>query len=148
MVYRKILVPLDGSDLAEAVLPHVEMLARARQRSHPAAGSSESRLPICDDRSFDRGRTRERYGGGESEKYLKRATEQLKAHGISVTSEIVEGSTAECILKVAEEKGADLIAMSTHGRSGVARWLIGSVADRVMRTAKVPVLLVRPAQQN
>ncbi len=147
-MYRKILVPLDGSDLAEAVLPHVEMLAKAN-------GSEVIVLRVAVNPAYQFAMTEPSIVGvlvsdmeAESEKYLKRVSEQLKAHGISVTSEMVEGSTADCILKVAEEKGADLIAMSTHGRSGVARWLIGSVADRVVRTAKVPVLLVRPAQQS
>ena len=147
-MYRKILVPLDGSDLAEAVLPHVEMLAQTN-------GSEVILLRVAVNPAYQFAMSDPSIVGvlvsdmeAESEKYLKRMTEQLKSHGIAVTSEIAEGGTADCILKIAEQKGADLIAMSTHGRSGVARWLIGSMADRVVRTAKVPVLLVRPAQQN
>ena len=147
-MYRKILVPLDGSDMAEAVLPHVEMLARAN-------GCEVVLLRVALNPAYQFAMTDPAMLGvivndmqAEAEKYLQRVTGQLKERGLTVTSEMAEGDTATCILKIAEQKGADLIAMSTHGRSGVARWLIGSVADRVMRTAKVPVLLVRPAQQN
>jgi nucleotide-binding universal stress UspA family protein len=147
-MYRKILVPLDGSQVAEAVLPHVESLARANE-------SEVILLRVAVNPAYQFSMTDPSIVGVlvtdmevEAEKYLKGVTEQLTAHGLKVSSEIAEGGTADCILKIAEEKGVDLIAMSTHGRSGIARWLIGSVADRVVRTAKVPVLLVRPAQHN
>jgi nucleotide-binding universal stress UspA family protein len=147
-MYRKILVPLDGSDVAEAVLPHVEMLARANN-------SEVILLRVAVNPAYQFAMTDPSIVGvlvsnmeAETEAYLKRMTAQLTERGLSVSAEMAEGNTAECILKIAEEKGADLIAMSTHGRSGVTRWLIGSVADRVVRTAKVPVLLVRPKPQN
>jgi nucleotide-binding universal stress UspA family protein len=147
-MYRKILVPLDGSDVAEAVLPHVEMLARANN-------SEVILLRVAVNPAYQFAMTDPSIVGvlvsnmeAETEAYLKRMTAQLTERGLSVSAEMAEGNTAECIPKIAEEKGADLIAMSTHGRSGVTRWLIGSVADRVVRTAKVPVLLVRPKPQN
>ena len=147
-MYRKILVPLDGSEMAEAVLPHVEMLARAN-------GCEVVLLRVALNPAYQFAMTDPAMLGvlvsdmqADAEKYLQRVTAQLQERGLTVSAETAEGYTAECILQVAQEKGVDLIAMSTHGRSGVARWLIGSVADRVMRTAKVPVLLVRPAQQN
>jgi nucleotide-binding universal stress UspA family protein len=85
---------------------------------------------------------------GESDKesaiYLDRVAAELRAVGVKVTTETCAGPVAETILEYAEGIHADLIAMSTHGRSGLARWFIGSVADKVVRAARLPVLLARP----
>ncbi len=65
-----------------------------------------------------------------------------------MTTETSTGPAAETILEFAQEMHADLIAMSTHGRSGLARWFIGSTADKVVRAATLPVLLARPLTLN
>jgi len=81
----------------------------------------------------------------ETKEYLNIETSLLKKGGTKVTSVMREGPIPETILAVAEETHADVIAMSTHGRSGIQRWLMGSVADRVVNHANIPVMLVHPS---
>jgi nucleotide-binding universal stress UspA family protein len=78
-----------------------------------------------------------------AEAYMREAVKKIDAGGLDVRGEIVEGDAAEAIVDYASKKDVDLIIMATHGRSGITRWALGSVADRVVRHAKVPVLLVR-----
>ncbi len=145
-MYKKILVPLDGSEVAEAVLPHEERLAKdhdaeivlLRVAVNPAFEFAMSDPAIAAQVVSDMEQ--------QSKEYMAAMEARLKGKGFKVTSAIVEGGVAEAILREAEERGADLIAMSTHGRSGMARWLIGSVADKVVRASPLPVLLVRPSQ--
>jgi nucleotide-binding universal stress UspA family protein len=75
--------------------------------------------------------------------YLRGIEHQLAREGVTVSSEVRFGRPAEEIISFAKDMKIELIAMSTHGRSGLARWAYGSVADRVLHTAKCPVLLVR-----
>lgn len=145
-MYSKILVPLDGSPLAEQILPHVVALAACHMSevvlmqvvSYPTSG-----LPLSD---------AEMEAGVrdcvecEDLDYLRTVAEKyFKGSKLRVTAEIVtgEGPVVDSILDYAAKIGAELIAMSTHGRSGPARWIIGSVAERVTRASKLPVLLVR-----
>ena len=141
---KKILVPLDGSELAEAVLPHVESLAKAndaqvvilRVALNPATEFAMTDPTIA-------GQMIETLEGSTKE-YLNAMYKQLMGQGLQVSMQIAEGPIADSILQVAADEKIDLIAMSTHGRSGVARWLIGSIAEKVVRGANIPVLLVRP----
>jgi nucleotide-binding universal stress UspA family protein len=143
-MYKKILVPLDGSDLAEAVLPHVESLAKAndaqvvivRVALNPATEFAMTDPSIA-------GRMVETLESNAKE-YLSEVCKRLMGQGLKVSMQIAEGPIADSILQVAADEKIDLIAMSTHGRSGVARWLIGSIADKVVRGANIPVLLIRP----
>lgn len=147
-MYKKILVPLDGSELAEAVLPHAEALAKsegaeivllrvaltpdANLFSHnPAEGTNISKLMEV-----------------EAQDYVLAKVSRLKKDGVKVSGLTREGLIPETILDVAEETHADVIAMSTHGRSGVQRWLMGSVADRVVHYSHIPVMLVHPFSKN
>jgi len=70
---------------------------------------------------------------------------QLSSEGFNVSSEILVGRAAETIAEFAKQNAIDLIAIATHGRSGVSRWVWGSVADKVLRSSQVPVLVIRPA---
>jgi nucleotide-binding universal stress UspA family protein len=79
----------------------------------------------------------------EAEEYLGGLEKRLKAKGINVDSHVRYGNEAEEILDHASTRDIDLIAMSTHGRSGVGRWLIGSVAEKVLRHSPKPIFLVR-----
>jgi nucleotide-binding universal stress UspA family protein len=124
MKLATILVPLDGSALAERALPYAVHLARAAGgrlvliRATPAAARDDA------------------------EAALAATAQRLVAAGAPVESQARTGEAGAVILEAARAGGADLIAMATHGRSGLGRWLYGSVADRVMRHAPVPVLLV------
>jgi len=78
--------------------------------------------------------------------YLDKAAEGLRSKGAIVKCKVAFGEAAEEIIKAEDEVNADLVAMSTHGRSGLSRWAFGSVADKVLRAGKVPVLLVRAGE--
>ena len=142
-MFKRIVVPLDGSPLAEGVLPQVKQVAG------PDTEIVLVRVPVYV--VFDPAMVTPsmvtamyEYVQKETSEYLERTTAALRAEGLNVRSELCEGPVALAILECAERVQADLIAMSTHGRSGVARFLIGSVADRIVRSAKIPVLLLRP----
>ena len=79
----------------------------------------------------------------QAQRYLDRIAKGLEAKGINVRTEVLLGKPAEEIASFAEQNGADIIAMSSHGRSGPSRWAYGSVADRVLRASCIPVLMVR-----
>jgi nucleotide-binding universal stress UspA family protein len=141
---RRILVPLDGSRLAEKILPVVTPVARALD-SHitlfqvPIAYVSGSMtgdwyLPVQGVLE-----TAEK----DAQAYLDRVGEQLALEGLSASTALSVGSVAMCIVEYAEAQQVDLIAMCTHGRTGLARWALGSVADRVLRAGSKPLLLVR-----
>lgn len=132
-MYNKILVPLDGSELAETVLSHVEAIAHEAEvillRVLPATGV----LPATAEA--------ERSAARES---LERAKKRLQQKGINARTTIRHGEDAALeITDYAEVNDVDLIAMSTHGRSGVSRWIFGSVAEKVLRGTNKPILLVR-----
>ncbi len=142
-MYQRILVPLDGSKVAEGVLPHARALAFAegaeiillRVAVNPALEFTFS------DPSVAQGIVEDLET--QSKEYMAGVEESLKTDGFQVSTLIREGAVADMILRTAEEVGADVIAMSTHGRTGPARWLLGSVADRVVRNSNIPVLLIR-----
>ncbi|MBI3943038.1 MAG: universal stress protein [Chloroflexi bacterium] len=145
-MYKKIIVPLDGSSLAEAVLPHVEEIA-----SHYDSEVILIRVVLPLYRTY----TRELDMMSkdvmiamhhQAVEYLKDKVDTLRAKGIKVCYKVLEGLIAESILDLVQTEKADLIAMSTHGLSGIRRWVYGSVADRVLQGAHCPVLLIRSIQ--
>jgi nucleotide-binding universal stress UspA family protein len=147
-MYKKILVPLDGSSLAETVLPHVQALAKTEDAeiillSVPVTPSLEflARSPGLATKVIEETEL-------ETEAYLEKEEAKLTREGAKVSHIMREGPIPELILKVADEVHADMIAMSTHGRSGIQRWLMGSVADRVVHHAHIPVMLVHPFSKN
>jgi len=133
-VYSKILVPLDGSEIAESILPHVKDMAVAHGaevillRVLPATGV----LPSAAERE-----------AMEARNYLSAVEKRLQQQGVNARFTIRHGEDAEEITDYAEVNDVDLIAMSTHGRSGVGRWIFGSVAEKVLRGTNKPILLVR-----
>ena len=141
-MYNKILVPLDGSPLAETVLPYAEELARAFESQMRLRQVVEPPIVYAE------------AGGGiypvditplkeQAERYLTEVDERLEAKGLKCRWVVLEEPVAEGILDYAELEEVDLIAMSTHGRSGLGRWLYGSVAQRVLQGATCPILLIR-----
>ena len=147
-MYQRILVPLDGSQVAETVLPQAQMLAEC-------AGAEIILLSVLVHPGYDYfipepALATAAYQNqlNEMKAYLERTAARLGEHGLHVQTEICEGSVAEAILDYADSKQADLIAMSTHGRSGLGRFLMGSVAEKIIRSAKVPVLMVRPVHES
>jgi nucleotide-binding universal stress UspA family protein len=144
-MYKKILVPLDGSPLAEAVLPHAQALAKSE-----GAEIVLLRVAVTPDVNFfNRVPAEGRQITDEIEEealdYVKTETAKLQKEGAKVTGITRDGIIPDTILDVAEETHADVIAMSTHGRTGVQRWLMGSVAERVVHYSHIPVMLIRPS---
>jgi len=143
-MYNKILVPLDGSPLSEEVLTHVRAIARCMN-----AQVLLVRVPVVMPYDYnivdaELISTLEANARVEIQTYLEKMTASLAAEGIRVSYLIGEGLVAETLLAIADSEECDLICMSTHGRSGLARMLMGSVADRVVHGAIAPVLLIRP----
>jgi nucleotide-binding universal stress UspA family protein len=144
-MYKKILVPLDGSTLSEAVLPHVKALAKLENAevvilrvSAIPASEFIARDPIVAANVIQEMEE-------ETQGYIDKEVKLLKEDGIKKVSGIMrEGPVPDAILDVAEETHADMIAMSTHGRTGMQRFLMGSVADKVVHYAHIPVILVHP----
>ncbi|HEY76131.1 MAG TPA: universal stress protein [Thermoflexia bacterium] len=153
-MYRKVVVLLDGSELAEQVLPHVTEIVRGRDSevhllsvaplAAPPIAVAVDIYPIYATAEFLAAQEAERQRiERELKEYLAQVADRLRPVASKVHTVIRFGQPAEEILAYAEEIGADLIAMCTHGRSGLSRWVYGSVADKVLRGAKCPVLLVR-----
>jgi nucleotide-binding universal stress UspA family protein len=141
---HRILAPLDGSDIGEAALPYAETIAKNSRASvsllqiiSPPGTIEANLLGGPDWRKF----VKAMHDAGEN--YLKGVAERLSDRDIKVTYEVATGDPADKIVEYATDKGGDLIAMSTHGRTGVARWVLGSVADKVLHGARLPILLVR-----
>jgi nucleotide-binding universal stress UspA family protein len=128
-MFQRILVPLDGSPLAEQALPLAVRLA------HTTGGS----LLLV--RSVDRsGRSGD---GTAASQYLTGVSDRLRADGLAVETDTPSGDPVSAIAAAALERNADLVVMATHTRTEVARWLHGSVADALLRQGPAPVLIVR-----
>ena len=136
-MYKKILVTLDGSETAEEILPHIQALSGSDGEVHLLRVAMAHTLPGVDPTDAQAKVVR------EGEDYLKAVEDRLKQTGIKVESHVRYGHPAEEILDHIEHRDVDLIAMTTHGRSGVGRWLMGSVAEKVVRSCPIPVLVVR-----
>jgi nucleotide-binding universal stress UspA family protein len=151
-MHEKILVPLDGSKLGEAALPYVEALVskmlpeveieitllQVLTSSAVSPFGGETSAPVD-------------YTGEEMEQmkngalaYLDKTGQALSDKGYTASSAIAIGDASEEIVRVSEEIEADLIAIATHGRSGLSRWAFGSVAEKVLRRGgRVPIVMVR-----
>ena len=147
-MFQKVVVPLDGSELAEKVLSWVRQVTSPigtelilMQNIELSAYAFASDSPGVAARLYQ---TIYR----DTEKYLQRQKRVLTKEGYRVQMEIARGDTAGAIVQVAADLKADLIAMTTHGRTGIGRMTLGSIADRVVRTADLPVLLVRAGAEG
>jgi len=142
-MYKRILVPLDGSELARKALNQAEKLAKTFGAEIilfqvvpflPIYGSPELVTPLIVDE-----KQRE-----SAERYLTNLAEELKKRDHKVTAIVKTGQqVAVEIIDFAKESGADLIVMCTHGRSGITRWVLGSVALKILTRAETPILLIR-----
>jgi nucleotide-binding universal stress UspA family protein len=150
-MFERVLVPLDGSKVGEAALPVIEQLVAklaagtqvevtlfgvitilrhwvvVGEASAPVSYTEEE-LELIKQRVTD---------------YLTKTGESLKKWGVTIKTMVSSGNAADEILKAADEIKADLIAMSTHGRSGLRRLAFGSITDKVLHGASIPVLMVR-----
>jgi len=147
-MFDKILVPLDGSPVAQAILPYVMLVAKGFHSRVILFHVAESALDQEDpeqktyaDETMERIRPL-------AENYLAGVADEFRKQGIDVETRVVGGRATAKILEHAEQENVGLIALSTHGRSGLARWVMGSGVDRILRACEHPVLLVRPRDEG
>ena len=138
-----ILAPLDGSDIGEAALSHAEALAMETGASLsllqviPPPGGLEAKIFGSEFRRL----VKAMHDSGEE--YLGSVAERLTKKGVKTTYKVIAGDPAHMIVEHINDEKVSLVAMSTHGRTGIARWILGSVADKVLHEAEVPMFLVR-----
>ncbi|MGH2609738.1 MAG: universal stress protein [Tepidiformaceae bacterium] len=154
-MYERVLVPLDGSSLAEAILPYVEELSKKLGSElvllH-AVPPLESFLsvpidPIAPPVGVDAVQIHEASTKAGAE-YLAGVKARLESASIAATTVLVDGHGEAAILEYAEREAPSLIAMATHGRGGLSRMVMGSVADAIVRKSRLPVLLLRPGENE
>lgn len=149
-MYKTILVPLDGSGRAEAILPHVQALAAAHQSLVILLGVVEPGPVLVDPHEtrvqlyLDELKRRT----DDATTYLDTRCGELNAMGLNVETRLVHGPVVEAIIQIAESEGADLIAMASHGRSGLGRVFYGSVAAGVLQRVDRPLLLIRSREEG
>ncbi len=146
-MFEKILVPLDGSPLAQGILPYVMLLARGFQSRvilfHAAEALLDQESPEQEpyaDEAMERIRPL-------AENYLEGVAAELRREGLDVDTQVVKGKATREVMRFAEQEDVDLIAMSIHSRSGLTRWVVGSVVDRLLRASHRSLLLVRPPDE-
>ena len=150
MSYKHVIVPLDGSPLAECVLPHLKNFGteigevELVRVACPIELHFKAALPFeaKDEERLNRAEVK------ESEEYLKRVKTKLESWGFKVTTTVLIGPAADTLADYLNQKGPDLLLLATHGRSGPSRWIWGSVADKVLRSSDIPVFLIRPPGCN
>jgi len=146
-VFKRALVPLDGSKESEAVIPYIEELASMLGAEVTLlqvlavvyhvyiSGDAPAQVPYTEEEMKPL--------KASAESYLEKAGSGLRGKGVTPKCQVRVGAAGHEIIRLADEIGADIVAMSTHGRSGVGRLVFGSVAEKVVRTGNTPVLLVR-----
>jgi nucleotide-binding universal stress UspA family protein len=145
-MYKRALVALDGSPVAETIIPFIldiagpldleVILLRVLQPIPAVVVDGAAYVPI-EDSAVER---------MDAQEYLAPVAIELRNKGVRVTTEVRSGDPAQEIVAAAREAGADLIAMSTHGRGGLGRLIFGSVAEAVLREAEIPVFLMRTTE--
>lgn len=145
-MYRKIMVPLDGSGLGECALEHAKEIAKGCSVPLIELVTVVKTFfwwegEVADPRIYEEVEEEEK---AKAQEYLDGEKKKLEQAGFTAGTVILEGNAAQAIIDYAEKNGVDLILMTTHGRSGVTRFALGSVTDKVVRTVSVPVLVIAP----
>ena len=148
-MYNKMLVPLDGSEFSECGLEHAKIVALACNCPEVVFLRAIEPNPQIADigglASESWYRDAQARTEAEAKKYVTMIADRMKNEGLRAKGVVVKGRAADEVLEYAENNKIDIIVMSTHGRSGVSRWAMGSVADKVVRHSKIPVLLASPS---
>lgn len=148
-MYNKIMVPLDGSKLAECVFPHLETLLKGCNSSQvlfvqavePIAipyGKEAAKLS-----SMEELKAFEAHNKSDAEKYLKGIVDRFRQTGANAKAEVIFGKASEVLKDFAIKNGADLVVIASHGRSGISRLVWGSVAESLLRSLCIPILMTR-----
>jgi nucleotide-binding universal stress UspA family protein len=147
---KRVVVPLDGSEPAELAIPHAVELTRridmeiVLARVYLLPGVAYPTGDYAPDWDLLNREVRE-----TATRYLERKMLELQREGVErVSSAVLEGSAAEKIMDLAHEKPWSMIAMCTHGQSGVGRWVLGSITERVVRHSSDPVLIIRAPRRS
>ncbi len=149
MSVRSIAVPLDGSSLAEQALPVAAAIARAARARLRLVLVHQLPLPPTDKASGKLYVSIEVALRKSQRAYLRGVAARLReTWGIKVTTVSPSGRVAETLIEWIQDAGADLVVMTTHGRGAIGRALLGSVADRLVRTLDVPIILLRPGTEG
>ncbi len=157
-MYNRILVPLDGSAWGEAAIPHAVEIAKKfgselcflrvvsptstaalvtpAGMADPSMGSAVEAEILAEAQEEEMAAARE---------YLDGVMKRVSEPGLKLCSDVIEGSPAPAIMHYVHKMGADMIVLTTHGRTGLARMVMGSVADQIVRQCGCPVLLIRVA---
>jgi nucleotide-binding universal stress UspA family protein len=146
-MYQHIMVPLDGSELAECVFPHLEVVARGCNVEKVTLvrvveplhlrGGVETHIPPEERQRLDAAAIK------VAKSYLDQIVERLKQGGLDVESGVLYGRVVDELADYADKNEVDLIIISTHGHSGISRWVWGNTADRILRAVCAPVFMVR-----
>jgi nucleotide-binding universal stress UspA family protein len=153
-MYKKIMVPLDGSELAECVLPHLETFLSGSMVStvvlirviEPTPTKFRGSYVTGDDHLAQiEANTREIEEARKASalEYLQKVLRGIRSADVQLHTEVLIGKIADRLIDYAEENDVDLILIATHGRSGISRWVRGSIADRILTGSRVPVFMVR-----
>lgn len=148
--YKRIVVPLDGSGWAQRAIPHAVDIARSNESElillhvfKPPASEFTPEIAIAGQEEQIQ-QLRE-----QIKQYLVGLRSELREENLKVRTQLIEGAgVAHLICEFVNNEDVDLIVMSTHGRTGIARFLFGSVAYQVMQCANVPVLLIHPDKEQ
>jgi len=145
-MFKKIMVPLDGSSFGEESLPYASklaengeailLLARVEENFEPPPGTYLPATAIPEVVQIS------------AEEYLEQQAARLALAGLNVQTILLEGKVPDVLLKCARDEKVDLIVMSTHGRTGLSRLLMGSVAEQIVHGTPCPVLLIRPQARD
>jgi nucleotide-binding universal stress UspA family protein len=152
-MFNHILVPLDGSHLAEAALPTAMALANKFESEITLAFVVQPPhiiMTAANGTAYVQLLSEMRHHANqEAENYIYSHRGSLRQQGFTVHAQVVEGEdVAGALLEVAANHKIDTIVMSTHGRGGISRWVFGSIADKVLRQATMPVLLIRAKEEK
>lgn len=148
-MYKKIMVPLDGSKLAECVLPHLETLVKGCESPQVLFVRAVEPITIpygieaAKITSVEQLTAFETRNKLDAEKYLKEIVDRFRKAGVNAKAEVIFGKAAEALSNFASKNNIDLVVIASHGRSGISHWVWGSVAERLLRSLCVPVLMIR-----
>ena len=157
-MYEKILVPIDDIESAGLALSNAKYLAESTGASilllhaltpqHPLVVSDETVAGVHAAAAVvEQAQQDESTNLADQQFKFQAAADELSGDGVSVSAEVILGHAHEVILKSVSDSGADLIILSTHGRRGVSRALLGSVADEVVHDVDIPVIIVRRSKK-
>ncbi|MDM8519840.1 universal stress protein [Anaerolineales bacterium HSG6] len=148
-MYKKLLVPLDGSARAEVILPHVESLASSYEATITLLGIVEpEQIMVMEPLQYPIDLQNQERRTKEALNYLTSVQNRLTAKNLTVEVKVVESPVVEGIIETADEDETDLIMMVSHGRTGLARVFYGSVAAGVLHGVNRPLMIIRSLEHQ